>query len=196
MKTIKLSLYLLVVLLAPRVAPAFLVGPYTPDTNTLFLLHFDEPAGGSVTTNIGGKGGSFYTVTNTTSGIGLAEPPPVTTLLGYLSYTNSNGTNFGNAVTATNTDGLADAFVGYDGNNNGAYDADTGDGSGNGVASPDAIALTNLNIGLGGSSPFTLEALICPSVINVNQEIICSDNFTERVDSSSRSRAPASCSSI
>ena len=147
-------------LLAPRFASALLVGPYTPDANTLFLLHFDEPAGGSVTTNIGLKGGNFYTVTNTTSGNGLAEPPPVTTTLGFASYTG-----FSNAVTGTNIiTGLIDGVIGYDGNKNGAFDADVQGGP----ASPDAIALTNLNIGNGGVTPFTLEALICPSIITAN----------------------------
>jgi len=167
------ALLLTAVFLPCLLARANLVGPYTNDVNTLFLLHFNEPAGGSVTTNVGIKGGNFYTVTNTTTGNGLAEPPPVTTLLGYTSYTNANGTNFGNAVSGTNIDGLADGLIGYDGNNNGAFDADVQGGP----ASPDAIALTNLNIGNGGQTSFTLEAIICPSVINVNQEIICTDDY-------------------
>ena len=126
--------------------------------------------------NVGIKGGNFYTVTNTTTGNGLAEPPPVTTLLGYASYTNANGINFGNAVCGTNTSApFTNGLIGYDGNNNGAYDADVQGGP----ASPDAIAMTNLNIGNGGQTPFTLEALICPSSITApqNQEIICSDDY-------------------
>ena len=169
------ALLLAAVFVPCLLAHANLRGPYTNDVNTLYLLHFDEAAGGSVTTNVGPKGGNFYTVTNTTATSGggsaqngLAEPPPVTTLLGYASYTG-----FGNAVSGINTDGLADGVIGYDGNNNGAYDADVQGGP----ASPDAIAITNLNIGNGGVTPFTLEALICPTVINVNEEIICTDDY-------------------
>ena len=172
----RLALLLAAVFTPCLLARADLRGPYTNDVNTLFLLHFDEPVGGSVTTNVGLKGGNFYTVTNTGSGNGLAEPPPVTTLLGYAAYTNATvGIGFGNAVAGTNIDGLADGLIGYDGNNNGAYDADVQGGP----ASPDAIAMTNLNIGNGGQTPFTLEALICPSSITApqNQEIICSDDY-------------------
>ena len=177
MKTIKLSLCLLVAFVVPRYAHALINGPYTNDVSTLFLLHFDEAAGGSVTTNLGLKGGNFYTVTNTTTGNGVAEPPPVTTTLGYTSFSvsnPSNSVNFGNAVSGTNTDfPYTNGVVGFDGNKNGAFDADV-QGS---PASPDAIGLTNLNIGVGGASPFTLEALICPTVTNRNQEILCTDDY-------------------
>ncbi len=161
-------------------ARADLRGPYTNDANTLYLLHFDEAAGGSVTTNVGPKGGNFYTVTNTTATTGggsaqngLTEPPPVTTMLGKTSYPG-----FGNCVSGTNTVDPSvnltyNGMIGYDGNNNGAYDADVQGGP----ASPDAIAITNLNIGNGGATPFTIEAIICPTVINVNQEIVCSDDY-------------------
>ena len=72
--------------------PAFadLVGPYTPDANTLFLLHFDEAAGGSVSTNLGTKGGNFYSVNEATAS---ATPPLVTTMLGGAAYVNG-ATNF------------------------------------------------------------------------------------------------------
>jgi autotransporter-associated beta strand protein len=177
----RLALLLVAVFAPCLLARADLRGPYTNDVNTLYLLHFDEAAGGSVAANVGSKGGNFYTVTNTTllSGGGSAQngltaPPPVTNMLGYASYTNANGTNYGKAVTCTNIDmPVTNGLVGCDGNNNGAYDADVQGGP----ASPDAIAITNLNIGNGGQTPFTLEALICPTVINVNQEIICTDDY-------------------
>ena len=172
-------------LLAAVFTPCLLVradlrGPYTNDANSLYLVHFDEAAGGSVATNVGIKGGNFYTVTNTTGGAngtvaqnGLPEPPPSTTMLGKTSYPG-----FGNCVSGTNTVDPAvnltyDGMIGYDGNNNGAYDADVQGGP----ASPDAIAITNLNIGNNGATPFTIEAIICPTVINVNQEIVCSDDY-------------------
>jgi len=142
------ALLLTAVFLPCLLARADLRGPYTNDVNTLFLVHFDEAAGGSVATNIGAKGGNFITVTNTTSGNGLATLPAVTTMLGYAAYTNANGTNFGTAVACTNiTDGLIDGMVGYDGNGDGTYQ---GDVQSSGSPSADSIGLTNLNIGFGG----------------------------------------------
>ena len=60
MKTMKILICLLLATFVPRFAFADLVGPYTPDTNTLYLFHFDEAAGGSVITNLGSKGGLAY----------------------------------------------------------------------------------------------------------------------------------------
>src|ERR1035441_8638803 len=92
MKFIKLSLVLLLATLLARFAPAALVGPYTPDANTLFLLHLNEAAGGSVTANVGLKGGNFYSVNY---GSGGTAPPVVTTMLGGTGY-SSNSVNFAN----------------------------------------------------------------------------------------------------
>ena len=172
MKMSKVLLSSVMVAMAlPQFALANLNGPYTPDANTLFLMHFDEAAGGSVTTNNGSVAGNFYTVTNTTAGIGLASPPPVTTMLGYSSYAG-----FGNAMSATNTDfPYTNGLAGFDGNKNNAYDADVQPTPAH--PSVDAIALSTLNIGNGGASPFTIEALVCPSAINRNQEILCTDDY-------------------
>ncbi|HZI33387.1 MAG TPA: hypothetical protein VFF11_13690, partial [Candidatus Binatia bacterium] len=171
MKNVKFFTTLLLAFALPKFALADLAGPYTPDANTLYLVHLDEPSGGSVATNTGSRGGVFITATNTTSGNGLALPPSVTTLLGYPSFSG-----FNKAVSGTNVDGQADAVIGYDGNNNGVFDGDVQGGQ----ASLDGIAMTNLNIGVGGASPFTLEALIRPGNITANQEIICSDSYHVR----------------
>ena len=162
MKTIKLFLCLLMAALASRMAQADIVGNYTPDANTLFLLHFDEAAGGTFTTNNGSKGGKFYSITEAAAS---ATPATVTTMLGAPGYVNGP-TNFNNCMTNPTTG----YEFGYDANNSGAYQ---GEGS---APCPDAIALTNLNIGLGGQSPFTIEALIRPTVITPNQEIVCTDS--------------------
>ena len=143
-------------------AVADLVGPYTPDANTLFLLHFDEAAGGSVTTNLGTKGGNFYSVSEASSS---ATPPLVTTMLGGVAYVNG-ATNF----VSCETNGTIGNLFGYDANKSGAYD---GEGT---APAPDAIVMTNLNIGFGGQTPFTIEAIIQPTVLNVNQEIVCTDS--------------------
>lgn len=141
---------------------ADLVGPYTPDANTLFLLHFDEPAGGTVTTNHGTKAGNFYTCNLTAAS---ATPPVVTTMLGAAGYVNGL-TNFNNCLTNPAVGHLA----GYDNNNSGAYQ---GEGT---APAADAIVMTNLNIGNGGQTPFTIEALIQPNTLAANQEIVCTDS--------------------
>ncbi len=145
-------------------AVADLVGPYTPDANTLFLLHFDEAAGGSVTTNLGTKGGNFYSVDETAAS---ATPPVVTTQLGAPGYVNG-ATNFNLCMTNFNTG----YEFGFDFNNSGAYQGDVSATA----PSPDALVMTNLNMGNGGQTPFTLEAAIQPTTTAGNQEIICTDN--------------------
>ena len=180
------ALVLTAVFLPCLLARADIYGPYTPDANTVYLFHFDEPAASSVTTNVGIKGGNCITVTNITVNPGLSLPPVSTNMLGQASYTNATvHIGFGNSVSATNAvDPTANlttcGLVGYDGNNNGVYNADV-----NGTASADAIAMTNLNIGNplaapNGNSPFTIEALVCPSAIGggVQQEIVSTDDST------------------
>jgi autotransporter-associated beta strand protein len=153
-------------LLSPA-ARAELVGPYTPDANTLFLLHFDEAADGSVATNAGLKGGNFYSVSEATAS---ATPPVVTTMLGAPSYVNGP-TNFNSCMTNP----TAGYLFGFDFNRSGAYDGDV-----NGTTpSADRLAMTNLNIGFNGKSAFTLEAIIRPTTNAVglpSGEIICTDS--------------------
>ncbi|HTV61279.1 MAG TPA: alpha-L-rhamnosidase C-terminal domain-containing protein [Verrucomicrobiae bacterium] len=151
--------------------------PYTADANTLFLFHLDEP-GGSVTTNAGLLGGNAYTVNQDP---GSTNPPEVTGVLGSASYTN-----FGNAALLTPGD-----LIGFDYNNNGRYDGDAGSSE----LSADSFPMSVLNMGNGGQTPWTLEAMICPSTVaNGNQEIICTDcsatspanrGFQFRINSSS-----------
>ena len=155
---------LFALLFGASTAMADLIGPYTPDANTLFLLHFDEAAGGSVTTNLGTKGGNFYSVNEATAS---ATPPLVTTMLGAAGYVNGP-TNFNLCMTNPTT-GYG---FGYDFNKSGAYDGDVSSSA----LSADRLAMTNLNIGNGGQSPFTIEAVIQPSTITANQEIVCTDS--------------------
>jgi hypothetical protein len=152
-------------------ARADLVGPYSPDANTLYLFHFNEAAGSSVATNVGTKGGNVITVTNDASFDGLAgNLQQVTTLLGFSSYAG-----YGNALSGTNFDG-ANGAAAYDGNADGQYTSDQ-----NNLPSADQIALTNLNFGVGaGNSPWTIEALVRPRNITANQEIVCTDGHNVR----------------
>ncbi len=158
---------LLVTVFAPVFARADLVGNYTADANTLFLLHFDGAAGSSAVPNLGSKGGNFYTVVNSTAGNGTAAPALVTAMTGQPAYVNG-ATNFNLCITNP----AAGDLCGYDFNNSGAYQGDVSGAT----LSPDAMALTNLNIGNGGQSSFTIEALIRPTIITANQEIVCTDS--------------------
>lgn len=148
-------------------AKADLVGPYTPDANTLFLFHFDEAAGAIVTPNAGSKGGHAYAVDQNPAS---ATAPAVNTMLGAAGYVNG-ATNFGNCMTNPASSLTQEGFCfGYDFNNSGAFQ---GEGT---APAPDALGMTNLNIGNGGQSAFTLEALLRPTTTVGNQEIICTDS--------------------
>ena len=145
---------------------ATIVGPYTADANTLHLFHLDETSG-SVTVDSVSGGGNAYTVQNTTTGNGTATPPTVTTILNATAYSG-----FGTAANL-NTAGY---IIGYDANANGHYDADVQSGQ-----TGDTITQSSFfNMGNGSQTPWTIEAMIYPSVTNVNQEILCSDSYHTR----------------
>src|ERR1017187_3611242 len=174
MKTIKLSFCLLLATLVPRFVFADLTGPYTVDANTLYLFHFDEAAGGTLATNVGSKGGVSYSVNENPAS---ATPPTVTTMLGAAGFV-SGAANFQNCMTNPTS-----GFVfGYDFNNSGAYEGDVN----NATPSADRLAMTNLNIGKGGQTPFTLEALIRPTTTGGSQEIICTDRRARALDYATR----------
>jgi hypothetical protein len=133
--------------------------PHVPDANTLFLFHLDEAAGGSVTTNVGSLGGNAYSVNVSTAS---ANPPAVTSVLGAPAYTG-----FGNAASFA-----SGQIIGYDYNNSGGYNGDVSSSQ----LSADRLPMSLLNMGNGGQTPWTLEAMIYPSVTNANQEIFCTDS--------------------
>jgi autotransporter-associated beta strand protein len=148
---------------------ADLVGPYTPDANTLFLFHFNESAGGTATVNFGSKGGNAYSVNELAAS---TTPPTITTMLGAAGYVNG-ATNFGNCMTnPASSAAQAGNLIGYDYNNNGSYEGDVSST----VPSPDRLVMTNLNVGNGSQTPFTFEAVIQPTSTAGSQEIICTDN--------------------
>ncbi len=143
-----------------KIYGALSLAPETPDANTLFLFHFDESAGSSVTTNVGILGGKAYSVSES---VASTTPPEVTDVLGATSYTG-----FGNAATFAPGE-----LIGYDNNGSGAYDGDAGPGQ----LSADSLYMSDLNMGNGGQTPWTIEALICPSAIDTtNQEIVSTDS--------------------
>ena len=160
MRAVFLSIAVFSSLATPSFGQQFHPSPYIPDTNTLFLFHLDETGGGSVTTNAGLDGGNAYSVNETAPS---TDPPAATDVLGAAGYTN-----FGNCAAFGPGE-----LIGYDYNKNGRYDGDAGSSQ----LSADSMSMSNLNMGNGGQSPWTLEAMICPSAINTtNQEIICTDS--------------------
>ncbi len=140
----------------PFVTPRTEAGPtpYTWDANTVFLFHFDEPAGASAATNTGSLEGAAYSVNMTTAS---STQPVVTTVLGAAGFAG-----FGNAANL-NTSGY---MIGYDADASGAYNGETAE----------AFSMSQLNMGNGGPTPWTLEAMIYPSATNANQEIISTDS--------------------
>jgi hypothetical protein len=131
--------------------------PYAADANTLALFHLDE-AGGSVTTNTGSLGGNAYSVSESSA---TTTPPTVTDIFGYASYAG-----FSNASSCAFGE-----LIGWDRNSSGVYDGDNGF-----TLSADKFPMSLLNMGNGGQTPWTLEAMIAPTTTNVNQEIICTDS--------------------
>jgi len=141
--------------------PSTALTPYQTDAGTLVLFHFNEAAGGSVTANSGTLGGNAYSVNATTAS---ATPPVVTTVLG---ATAASG--LGNAAIFA-----SGQLIGWDYNNSGAYDGDVSGAS----LSADSLPMSKLNMGNGGQTPWTIEALIYSTLVtlNTNQEIICTDS--------------------
>ena len=140
-------------------AAALVSGPYTTDSNTIHLFHLDEAAGASTTANTGSVGRTAYAC----DGSPIATTPTaVTTILGSAGFSG-----FGNAADFA---GNTDYFIGYDAAGTIGFRADV-----NGTSlSSDAVALSSL--GINGSNPFTLEAMVKPSGITGFREIISTDS--------------------
>lgn len=122
-------------------------------------------------TNSGTAGGVAYTCTNRTGSV-ITNPPSVTDMLGAQAFSNAF-VNFGYCWTNTSTTGAGgtNGLIGYDYNGNGQFDSE-----GTGTNGLDYFAMTNLNMGNAGASPFSLEAMICPLATNVDEEIFSTDS--------------------
>ena len=144
-------------------APALIVGPYTPDANTVHLWHFDDPPG-TVAANAVPGGASMIAVNGATQ----VNPLPMTNaiLTGAASYSG-----FGSAAAFINTNrtfGLA-----MDSNGDGNIQPDN-------LSTADKVALSTL---LGANGAFTLEALVRLSYADItalagsgNKQIFCLEN--------------------
>ena len=169
-----------VLLLNPLNSAAVVVGPYTPDANTVFLFHLDEAAGTTVATN---AAGAIAAGTNALAYVQnqavTNNCPADTSILGAGGASGFLLANFGRCAVVTNSAGLASSSgtvsngLGVDFNQSGAFtyynnSANVGD------------TLPNQNLILGPNNSFTLEALINLSITNTasgtGREIICSDN--------------------
>ena len=176
MKTIKLFLWLTVAMLVPRLASALVVGPYTPDANTVFLFHLDEPAGSLIATNAAGSlaAGTNAVAFKQNSGI-TNNCPSDGTILGAAGAGSFTVGNFGNCAVITNASGISGSGtvsngLGVDFSLNGSYNYYS-----NAIAPGDG--LTSHSLILGANNSFTVEALINLADTNAGtREIVCSDN--------------------
>lgn len=132
---------------------------YTPDVNTVHLYHLDELAGSVSAANSGTAGGNIFAVDENPVS---TTPPTVTTVLGGAGFTG-----FGQAANFT---GGTDLLLGYDFNNSGAYQGEMDN------ATPSLDRITLATLGIGGTSPFTLETMVNPGSTAGNRELIATDS--------------------
>jgi hypothetical protein len=144
------------------------VEPYQPDVHTVFLFHFDEPAGASVATNSAALTPGTNLIAfngNPFAGDGLAQPT-VTTLLGGTGFIG-----FGNCFTNQSIN----TGLGLDADGNGGFAMDDG-----APISPDRLTTHSF---MGAGNTFTLEALVNLNSINSgNQHIISTDSGAANTD--------------
>jgi hypothetical protein len=133
-----LIVLLSVAVLTPT-AGAALTGPYTADSDTVFLFHLDEST--SATSSANALGGNMAIAVNGTST--ATNPFPTdATILGATGFTGFN--NAANISTAR-------LGLGYDADGSGGFSPDTS------TATPDMVAMSSL---LGANGAFTLEAMV------------------------------------
>jgi hypothetical protein len=159
----------------PALSQAIVVGPYTPDANTVFLFHLDEA---SLATTAVNAPGTIAAGTNAIAykhnGNNAASAPTDNTILGAAGASGFVFGNFGKAASITNLNPALTAVVsngiGVDMNGNSAFNLNAG-----GANIGDSLA--NSSLILGANNSFTLEALIIlPDITSGNREIICADN--------------------
>lgn len=131
--------------------------PYTADPHTVHLYHFDEPAGTSAAANAGSAGQNAFTMD-----VNPATGTLVTSVLG--------GSAFSGFGSSANFGANLDFLAGFDGNGNGAFQTDQSGA----ILSPDAVTLGSL--GMGGTGPFTLEAMVLTNSATGNRHIMSTDS--------------------
>src|SRR5262245_58410832 len=83
-----LTAFLVVTLLTLSMARASIVAPYTPDANTIFLLHLDEPGTEGIATNAVAGAASFIAAANPSAAT------PRNPLPGLLGAAGASGVGF------------------------------------------------------------------------------------------------------
>lgn len=141
-------------------------GPYTPDANTVVLLHLDEPSTTGIAVNSAGStaplNANFIAASNPS---GTTPRNPLPGLLGAAGATGP-GFNYGSAANLSYSNNLG---IFMDANANGVADLDTSSARG-----ADQLEMWQF---CGPSGEFTLEALVnLPSLTGANREIICMDS--------------------
>jgi hypothetical protein len=151
------------VCIAASGAQAALLGPYSADTNTVYLYHLDEAAGASSAANAGSAGYAAISYQGQPFAGVNVDQPTITSVLGATGYAG-----FGRAadLSANNQIGL-----GVDVSGDGAYTIDER------AAAPTSVDRQPNHSGIfGAGNAFTLEALIKLPALTGNREIICTDN--------------------
>jgi autotransporter-associated beta strand protein len=172
---IRKSLFLFTAFI-PALSQAVVVGPYTPDANTVFLFHLDEASLATTAVNApgtiaAGTNAIAYKQGTATS----ANSPTDATILGAVGASGFAFGNFGKAATITHPGTTITNGIGVDMNGNGAFNLNNGNSPNNGDS------LANSSLILGPNNSFTVEALInLPDTNAGNREIVCADNGQTR----------------
>src|SRR5438093_7883111 len=145
----------------PLQSKGVIVGPYAADANTRFLFHLDEAAGTSTAANVGTLGTNGYSVNATAGTAGTV----VTTVLGASGYAG-----FGASAVF-----FSQTLIGWDYNNSGTYDGESGGTPAGADKVPGSVFGMN-----GDASPFTIECLVnvTNAALNVQQDFLSGDGTT------------------
>lgn len=138
------------------------VQPYgTPDSNTVYLYHFDEAAGSVVAASSGSITSNAYAFDGNPAANNATNPQATNnTMLGAIAFAG-----FGKSANIS----AADLGIGVDANASGGFQMGL-----NGGASPDAVAHSTF---AGTDGSFTIDAMVnLPAITGAQREIVCTDN--------------------
>ena len=146
-------------ILAALPVSAAVSGPYSPDTDTVHLFHFDEAAGASSATNSGDSGIPLLAFDGSTAPATATTAHPASTVI----FGAAAHPALGNAANLS----AAGLGLGLDANDSGTFQAGT-------TTCPDAIMHSAL---AGPDGSFTLEALVnLPAITGSPREIVATDS--------------------
>ena len=149
-------------LVAALPVQAAVTGPYTADSDTVHLFHFDEAAGASVATNAvaGARPGIAFDGATLLNHATNAQPASTAVLGATAGFSAS----FGGAASVS----AANLGIGLDANDSEGFQVGTASNC------PDAVEHSSFT-GSGGA--FTIEALVkLPAITGSQREIACTDS--------------------